>query len=138
MFGPPRTDTSGLLLVHQDTLSQPPIQAERPVCALDVGKPVSILQCCPLSAAASFVLAAGDDHATLLSVKEGNNNGLELSQVDKALPHSGPVDAAAWGEAGGQLRLVTVNSKGAMLHTLGDEQDQPRCAEALSHQLRSS
>lgn len=108
------------------------------MCALEVGKPVSILQCCPLSAAASFVLAAGDDHATLLSVKEGNNNGLELSQVDKALPHSGPVDAAAWGEAGGQLRLVTVNSKGAMLHTLGDEQDQPRCAEALSHQLRSS
>ena len=55
-------------------LTKPPAAADRPVSALDCGKPVSLVHCCPLELttngeqAATLVLAAGEAHATLLTV----------------------------------------------------------------------
>ena len=88
-------------------LAAQPKQAASPAAALCVGKPVRIVACCPFPAAASLALAAGAEHATLLSVKAGGD-GPELKTVDRAVPHEGAVDAVAWGEANGQLRLATV------------------------------
>jgi len=109
-------------------LTKPPAAADRPVSALDCGKPVSLVHCCPFAAGASLVLAAGDAHATLLSVKPADDGRgeLELKRVDRALPVVGPVDAAAWGESGGQLRLVTVGPGAAVLHVIGDEPGDAR------------
>ena len=115
-------------------LTKPPAAADRPVSALDCGKPVSLVHCCPFELttngqqATSLVLAAGDAHATLLTVKAADNGlgALELQRVDRALPVVGRVDAAAWGESGGQLRLVTVGPGAAVLHVIGDEPGDER------------
>ena len=76
------------------------------------------------------MLAAGDAHATLLTVKAAEAGiglgALELHRVDRALPVVGRVDAAAWGESGGQLRLVTVGPGAAVLHVIGDEPGDER------------
>ena len=83
-------------------LTKPPAAADRPVSALDCGKPVSLVHCCPLELttngeqAATLVLAAGEEHATLLTVKAAEaGGGPELHRVDRALPVVGRVAAAA-------------------------------------------
>ena len=83
-------------------LTKPPAAADRPVSALDCGKPVSLVHCCPLELttngeqAATLVLAAGEAHATLLTVKAAEaGGGPELHRVDRALPVAGRVTAAA-------------------------------------------
>ena len=124
MFGATNPGQGAMML----ELAKPPAAADRPLAALDCGQPVSLVQCCPFAAGASLVLAAGDGHAALLSVKVADSGcgELELQRVDRALPVVGSVDAAAWGESGGQLRLVTVGPRAAVLHVIGDEPGEER------------
>lgn len=105
---------------------------ESPSVALSVDRPVGLVLCCPFDAGASLVLAAGDSHATLLSVKEGAD-GLTLEPVpERPLPHEGAVDAAAWGRVKGQLSLATVGPRGAVLHAFrGDGESEVTRVDAL-------